>query len=264
VSSSVQNCGFNPRRLPSVGTSYSSSNSRLHRLSLLHANRLSTIRNADIIAVIVKGKIVETGTHDALMEAETGYYRNLVEKQEGGGDNSAMASSRNSSATTLADLDPDEKSQKTLVSPGKGVPQLEFKDVTFAYPTRPDKKIFSGFNLSIQRGETVALVGPSGGGKSTTVAMIERFYDPNSGLLEYMGQDVKSLNVHWYRDQIGYVGQEPTLFNETIAKNIAYGYPEATMAEIEAAAKQANAHNFIMSFGDGYQTSVGERGGQLR
>ena len=93
--------------------------------------------------------------------------------------------------------------------------------------------------------------------------MIERFYDPTSGVLEYMGQDVKSLNVHWYRDQIGYVGQEPTLFNETIAKNIAYGYPEATMDEIIAAAKQANAHNFIMSFPDGYQTSVGAQGGQL-
>lgn len=95
----------------------------------------------------------------------------------------------------------------------------------------------------------------SGGGKSTTVAMIERFYDPAEGVLEYLGNDVKSLNVHWYRDQIGYVGQEPTLFNETIAKNIAYGYPDATMEEIEAAAKQANAHNFIMSFPDGYQTS---------
>lgn len=93
--------------------------------------------------------------------------------------------------------------------------------------------------------------------------MIERFYDPASGSLEYMGHDLKSLNVHWYRDQIGYVGQEPTLFNETIAKNIAYGAPNATQAEIEDAAKQANAHTFIKSFANGYQTSVGERGGQL-
>ena len=93
--------------------------------------------------------------------------------------------------------------------------------------------------------------------------MIERFYDPASGTLEYMGHDLKSLNVHWYRDQIGYVGQEPTLFNETIAKNIAYGAPDATQAEIEDAAKQANAHTFITSFANGYQTSVGERGGQL-
>lgn len=93
--------------------------------------------------------------------------------------------------------------------------------------------------------------------------MIERFYDPASGSLEYMGHDLKSLNVHWYRDQIGYVGQEPTLFNETIAKNIAYGAPNATQAEIEDAAKQANAHMFIKSFANGYQTSVGERGGQL-
>lgn len=95
----------------------------------------------------------------------------------------------------------------------------------------------------------------SGGGKSTTVAMIERFYDPASGSLEYMGNDLRSLNVHWYRDQIGYVGQEPTLFNETISKNIAYGAPNATQAEIEEAAKQANAHLFIESFANGYQTS---------
>ena len=121
-------------------------------------DRLSTIRNADIIAVIAKGKIVETGTHDELMEAETGYYRNLVEKQEGGGDKGSLASSRNSSATSLASMD-KEQTQKEVVA-GNGVTQLDFKDVHFAYPTRPNKKIFSGFNLSIKRGETVALVGP--------------------------------------------------------------------------------------------------------
>lgn len=120
------------------------------------------------------------------------------------------------------------------------------------------------------------------------MALVERFYDPAEGVLEYMGEDVRSLNVRWYRDQIGYVGQEPTLFNESIARNIAYGYPEATQGEIEDAAKMANAHEFILSFPEGYNTpgtskwslvihcscerpflsliflnSVGERGGQL-
>jgi len=85
--------------------------------------------------------------------------------------------------------------------------------------------------------------------------MIERFYDPASGSVEYQGHDLKSLNVHWYRDQIGYVGQEPTLFNESIAKNIAYGAPDATRADIEEAARQANAHTFIESFANGYDTS---------
>ena len=129
--------------------------------TVIIAHRLSTIRNADIIAVIVKGKIVETGTHDELLVAETGYYRNLVDKQEGGGDKSSFNSSRNSSSSSLDKLD-DEGNR---VDPGKlssmsGVPHLEFKNVTFAYPTRPKKKIFDGFNLSINQGETVALVGP--------------------------------------------------------------------------------------------------------
>ena len=123
-------------------------------------HRLSTIRNADIIAVIAKGKIVETGTHDELMEAETGYYRNLVEKQDGGGKDS-LASSRTSSTASLSDLDKEAVALKEMtLDNDSGVPQLNFKDVYFAYPTRPKKNIFSGFNLSIKRGETVALVGP--------------------------------------------------------------------------------------------------------
>ena len=101
------------------------------------------------------------------------------------------------------------------------------------------------------------------GGKSTTVALIERFYDAASGSINYLGTDVKGLNLQWYRDQIGYVGQEPTLFNTTVAKNIAYGAPGATQEEIEIAAKQANIHDTIMAFPDGYDTEVGERGTQL-
>jgi len=93
--------------------------------------------------------------------------------------------------------------------------------------------------------------------------MIERFYDTQAGSVNYRGYDVKSLNLHWYRDQIGYVGQEPTLFNTSIAKNIAYGAPGATQEEIEHAAKQANIHETIMTFPDGYDTEVGDRGTQL-
>lgn len=81
--------------------------------------------------------------------------------------------------------------------------------------------------------------------------------------MEYLGEDIKNLNVHWYRDQIGYVGQEPTLFNETIANNIKYGAPDASRDEIVEAAKSANAYDFIMSFPDGFDTPVGERGTQL-
>ena len=93
--------------------------------------------------------------------------------------------------------------------------------------------------------------------------MIERFYDPLQGSVEYEGTDLKDINIKWYRDQIGFVSQEPTLFNTTIGENIKYGYPEASIAEIEEAAKQANAHNFIMSFPNGYATEVGENSTQV-
>jgi ATP-binding cassette, subfamily B (MDR/TAP), member 1 len=113
-----------------------------------------------MICVIAKGRIVETGTHDELMLAETGYYRNLVEKQDGSGtEKGSLASSRNSSSASLTDMgnEEGETRKEPVVS---GTPQLEFKGVHFAYPTRPKKKVFAGLDLAIQRGETVALVGP--------------------------------------------------------------------------------------------------------
>ncbi len=103
----------------------------------------------------------------------------------------------------------------------------------------------------------------SGGGKSTVVLMIERFYDPLNGSVELDGIDLKDINVKHLRSLIGYVGQEPTLFATTIAGNIKYGNPDATQEEIEAAARKANAHDFIVSFPDGYKTQVGDRGAQL-
>jgi len=112
----------------------------------------------------------------------------------------------------------------------------------------------------VKQGETLALVGPSGEGKSTVIQLVERFYDPDSGTVELEGIDVKKLNVKWLRDQLGLVSQEPTLFNTTIAENIRYGRPNATQEDIEAAAMEANAHTFITSFPEGYQTPVGEQG----
>jgi ATP-binding cassette subfamily B (MDR/TAP) protein 1 len=103
----------------------------------------------------------------------------------------------------------------------------------------------------------------SGGGKSTTVSLIERFYDPTTGSVELDGTNLRDINVHHLRSLIGYVGQEPTLFATTIAGNIQYGKPGATQEEIEAAAKMANAHDFISSFPDGYLTQVGDKGAQL-
>jgi ATP-binding cassette subfamily B (MDR/TAP) protein 1 len=115
----------------------------------------------------------------------------------------------------------------------------------------------------VKQGEVLALVGPSGGGKSTTIGLIERFYDVQNGTLEFEGVNIKDLNLQWYRDQIGIVSQEPTLFAGSIATNISYGAPNANRAQIEAAAVSANAHDFIMSFPKGYDTEVGEGGAQL-
>ncbi|KAF7023316.1 hypothetical protein CFC21_035863 [Triticum aestivum] len=141
---------------------------------------------------------------------------------------------------------------------------IDFQHVSFKYPTRPDIQIFSDFTLHIPSGKTVALVGESGSGKSTVIALLERFYNPDSGTISLDGVEIKSLNINWLRDQTGLVSQEPVLFNDTIRANIAYGKDgEVTEEELIAAAKASNAHEFISSLPQGYDTTVGERGIQL-
>lgn len=141
--------------------------------------------------------------------------------------------------------------------------QVELKDVDFSYPSRPDVKILNNFSLSVPAGKTIALVGSSGSGKSTVVSLIERFYDPTSGLVELDGHDIKTLKLRWLRQQIGLVSQEPALFATTIKENILLGRPDATQVEIEEAARVSNAHSFIIKLPEGYDTQVGERGLQL-
>ncbi|CAM0945814.1 unnamed protein product [Alopecurus aequalis] len=141
---------------------------------------------------------------------------------------------------------------------------IELQHVSFKYPARTDVQIFRDLCLRIPSGKTVALVGESGSGKSTVISLIERFYDPDSGAIFLDGVDLKTLKLSWLRQQIGLVGQEPVLFNDTIRANIAYGKSEqVSEEEIIAVAKAANAHRFISSLPDGYDTSVGERGVQL-
>jgi len=123
--------------------------------------------------------------------------------------------------------------------------------------------VCNGYNLEIAAGTTVALVGASGSGKSTAIQLVERFYDPDSGSVTLDGVDLKKLNVRWLRQQIGLVGQEPVLFAGTISENIANGKPGSTRAEVEAAAKMANAFDFIQEFAAKFDTDVGEKGGQL-
>ncbi|RMX48535.1 hypothetical protein pdam_00021589 [Pocillopora damicornis] len=139
---------------------------------------------------------------------------------------------------------------------------IQFQEVCFAYPSRPDTDVLKAMSFELRPGQTVALVGPSGGGKSTVISLIERFYDPKSGIITIGGTNLGELDLFWMRRKIALVSQEPVLFATTIAGNIAYGR-DATLEEIEEVARQANAHAFITAFEEGYQTQVGERGVKL-
>lgn len=142
--------------------------------------------------------------------------------------------------------------------------KIEFKDVEFRYPARPQVAVLTNFSLTINAGGTVALCGPSDDGKSTIVSLIQRLYDPVRGQVFLDGVNIKDLNVRWLRAQIGYVGNKPSLFVGTIADNIAFGLDTKPPHErIEAAAKMANAHDFISQFPDGYETQLGMISEQL-
>ena len=137
---------------------------------------------------------------------------------------------------------------------------IKLENVSFNYG---DKPILQDVNLTIKKGQSVALVGPSGGGKSTLMDLISRFYDPISGSIIVDGHDLKDVKVDSLRRQMGTVNQESILFNDTIYNNIAFGKPEATMEEVVAAAKIANAHDFILNTDNGYDTNIGDRGNKL-
>ncbi|CAK4775160.1 unnamed protein product, partial [Aphanomyces euteiches] len=140
---------------------------------------------------------------------------------------------------------------------------IEVRDVYFAYPSRLEDPILRGYSLTIHKGETVAFVGASGSGKSTLVALLERFYQPTSGAIYLDGRDISTLQIKWLRSQIGLVSQEPVLFATTIFENIAAGGDNISRDQVIAAAKLANAHDFIMSLPDGYDTMCGEKGATL-
>ncbi|XP_044491203.1 ABC transporter B family member 11-like [Mangifera indica] len=142
--------------------------------------------------------------------------------------------------------------------------EIELRHVSFKYPLRPDVQILRDLSLAIHAGKTVALVGESGCGKSTVISLLQRFYDPDAGRITLDGVEIQKLKLKWLRQQMGLVSQEPALFNDTIRANIAYGKEgNATEAEILAASELANAHKFISSLQQGYDTMVGERGTQL-
>ncbi|XP_067650302.1 ATP-dependent translocase ABCB1-like [Haliotis asinina] len=155
----------------------------------------------------------------------------------------------------------DSSSDEGLQPPVLG--DIEFRDVGFTYPTRPETQILNGFNLKVPKGKVVALVGPSGCGKSTTIQLLQRFYNPKDGQILLDGVDIRNVNIGWLRQHIGIVSQEPSLFATTIADNIRYGNVGIDRAGIEKAAREANAHDFIAQLPQGYDTVVGDQGGQL-
>jgi putative ABC transport system ATP-binding protein len=158
--------------------------------------------------------------------------------------------------------------RQPTIHPTKGIKvesargPIRFENVSFSYPTRPAVKIFKDLNFEIPQGTNVAIVGPSGGGKSTIGSILLRFYSPTGGRVLINGNDIKDMNAKSLRRKIGVVAQEPVLFSGTIAENISYGRPHATRSEIVAAARKANCQ-FISDFPDGLDTHVGARGAQL-
>ena len=177
----------------------------------------------------------------------------------------------------LLDREPLIKSPENPVVFDSIKGDIEFTDVSFSYPTRPDSNVFDGLHLRIPSGKVVAVVGASGSGKSTIISLLARLYDPIQGQVLLDGENIKNFQLEWLRKHIGFVSQEPVLFSGTIRDNISYGLdlpsqfttddekqtflhsPEID-AQIQFAAEQANADAFIKSFPNGYDTQIGERG----
>lgn len=142
---------------------------------------------------------------------------------------------------------------------------IEFRDVHFRYPTRPEQPVLRGLNLTVKPGQYVALVGASGCGKSTTIALLERFYDPLVGGIYVDGKEISSLNLNDYRSFLALVSQEPTLYQGTIRENILLGVDRDDVPDsaVEFACKEANIYDFIQSLPDGFSTIVGSKGALL-
>lgn len=160
----------------------------------------------------------------------------------------------------IIDLKPAITDKSTAKKLEEFKSELSFKNVSFAYG---EEKVLNSININIQKGETIALVGPSGGGKSTMADLIPRFYDPIEGEVQIDGVSIKDITVESLRAKMGIVSQESILFNDTIFNNIAFGKPECTLEEVMQAAKVANAHEFISQMEGGYEAKIGERGTKL-
>jgi ABC transporter fused permease/ATP-binding protein len=160
-----------------------------------------------------------------------------------------------------------DKKPQVILTEGQTLKNLsghvEFKNISFSYPARPELKVLENFELELKSNQIIALVGPSGSGKTTIAALLSRLYDIDQGEILFDGISIQKLQPIWLRNQIGLVSQEPILISSSIAENIKYGNNMASDTDVIQAAKRANAHDFIMKFPEQYKTLVGERGLQL-
>jgi ATP-binding cassette subfamily B protein len=164
---------------------------------------------------------------------------------------------------SLIDAKPEVVDKTTAYDPGTISGDIVFENVNFFYDDEVDKPVLTNFNLDVKRGETIALVGPTGAGKSTVVNLVCRFFEPRTGRITIGGHDYTDLTQHAIQSRIGVVLQTPHLFSGTIRDNLRYGKLDATDAEIEEAAKLAGAHDFIITLEKGYDEQVGEGGNLL-
>ena len=165
----------------------------------------------------------------------------------------------------IYDYKPKIVSRKNII-PDKIEGEIEFNNVTFAYPLKPDVNVLKNLSTKIEKGKVVAIVGHSGSGKTTISNLIQRFYDPNEGNITIDGIDIRDLNLHWLRRAIGFVAQEPTLYSTTIEDNVTYGVTEYTMEEFQKVCELANIDKFVSDkslFPSGYKTLVGEKGARV-
>jgi ATP-binding cassette subfamily B protein len=150
-----------------------------------------------------------------------------------------------------------------LAAPDKRHGKIAFENVGFVYPARPGVQALDGVSFTVEPGETIALVGPSGAGKTTIIQLLLRFYDPSSGRITLDGDDLRDLNRADFRRHMALVPQDPVIFAASARENIRFGRPDASDAQVEAAAKAAAAHDFLTALPDGYDSYVGERGVML-
>ncbi|WP_193142620.1 ABC transporter transmembrane domain-containing protein [Meridianimarinicoccus sp. MJW13] len=209
---------------------------------------------ADVMSI---GELVQFVIYAAIMAASTAALSEIWGELQ----RAAGATERLADLLHAEDTVTDPAHPVPAVNPGRG--ELELDEVVFHYPTRPDAAALNGISLTVAPGETVALVGPSGAGKTTVLQMLLRFYDPQSGVVRMDGQDLRDMARDDFRRQIALVPQEPVIFADTALENIRFGRPEASDDEVRAAARAAAADGFISALPDGYASYLGERGVML-